>query len=93
MTEEIPPSAFAAMRALRDEMRARLDRNEDYRAWKALDDALRELDPPRLPAVRDFVVETSRTDSTVADSRDPAEREPPVRPRMGFPESNQVRGR
>ena len=70
MTEETPRSAFAAMRALRDEMRARLDRNEDYRAWKALDDALRELDPPRLPTVGDFAVETSRMASVLADIRD-----------------------
>ncbi len=73
MTEEDPPSAFAAMRALRDEMRARLDRNEDYRAWKALDDALRELDPPRLPKARDFDVETSRMASVVADIRESGE--------------------
>ncbi len=70
MAQEIPSSAFAAMRALRDEMRARLDRNEDYRAWKALDDALRELDPPRLPTVGDFAVEASRMASVVADIRD-----------------------
>jgi hypothetical protein len=46
-------SAFAAMRALRDQLRERLDQNEDYRAWKALDDALRDLEP-RLPQVLDF---------------------------------------
>src|SRR3712207_1883194 len=40
------PSAISAIRALRDELRARLDRNEDYRAWKALDETLRQLDPP-----------------------------------------------
>ena len=39
-------SAFAAMRALRDELRARLEENEDYRAWKALDEAVRQLEPP-----------------------------------------------
>ena len=70
MTEETTRSAFAAIRALRDELRDRLDRNEDYRAWKALDDALRELDPPRLPTVGDFAVETSRMASVVADIRD-----------------------
>jgi hypothetical protein len=48
MPEE-KPSAFAAMRALRDELRARLDQNEDYRAWKALDEVLRELEPRTLP--------------------------------------------
>ena len=84
MTEETTPprSAFAALRALRDEFRARLDRNEDYRAWKALDDALRELDPPRLPTVHDFTVEASRPASMVGDSRDPAERDAPVCPRL-----------
>ena len=44
MPEEIL-SAFAAMRALRDELRAKLDQSEDYRAWKALDKVLRELEP------------------------------------------------
>jgi hypothetical protein len=33
------PSAFEAMRALRDELRARLDEDEDYRAVR--DDACR----------------------------------------------------
>jgi hypothetical protein len=42
-------SAFAAMRTLRDELMARLDQNEDYRAWKALDEALRQLEPPTMP--------------------------------------------
>ena len=48
MPEE-KPSAFAAMRALRDELRARLDQNDDYRAWKALDQFLCELEPRTLP--------------------------------------------
>ena len=52
-------SAFAAMRALRDDLRARLDKQEDYRAWKALDDALRDLDP-RLPTAAPLSVETFR---------------------------------
>jgi hypothetical protein len=47
-------SAFAAMRALRDELRARLDQNEDYRAWKALDKALRELEPRSVPTAVDL---------------------------------------
>jgi hypothetical protein len=47
-------SAFAAMRALRDELRARLDQNEDYRAWKALDEVLRELEPPTVPKAVDL---------------------------------------
>jgi len=42
-------SAFAAMRALRDELRARLDHSEDYRAWKALDEVLHQLEPPTMP--------------------------------------------
>jgi hypothetical protein len=50
------PSAFAAMRALRDELRARLDQNEDYRAWKALDDALRQLEPPTMPRAVDLAL-------------------------------------
>jgi len=77
MTEE-HPSALAAMRALRDEIRARLDQNEDYRAWKALDAALRELEPPRLPtahdfalpAASDFAVETSLADLNFAQTRE-----------------------
>jgi hypothetical protein len=42
-------SAFAAIRALRDELRARLDQSEDYRAWKALDEVLRQLEPRTMP--------------------------------------------
>jgi len=44
LIEQLP-----AMRALRDELRARLDDNEDYRAWKALDDAVRHLEPRSMP--------------------------------------------
>jgi hypothetical protein len=47
-------SAFAAMRALRNELRARLDQNEDYRAWKALDEVLRELEPRSVPKAVDL---------------------------------------
>ena len=54
-------SAFAAMRALRDELRARLDQNEDYRAWKALDDALRQLEPPTLPKAVDLALSEMST--------------------------------
>jgi hypothetical protein len=52
---EIDPdfSAFAAMRALRDQLRERLDQSEDYRAWMALDEALRQLEPG-LPRTADF---------------------------------------
>jgi hypothetical protein len=49
-------SAFAAMRALRDELRARLDQNEDYRAWKALEEALRQLEPPTMPRAVDLAL-------------------------------------
>jgi len=53
-------SAFAAMRALRDELRARLDQNEDYRAWKALDEALRQIEPRTLPQAVDFALSHMR---------------------------------
>jgi hypothetical protein len=49
-------SAFAAMRALRDELRARLEENEDYRAWKALDEAVRQLEPPTMPRAVDLAL-------------------------------------
>jgi hypothetical protein len=48
-------SAIAAMRTLRGELRDRPDQNEDYRAWKALDQALRELEPPSLPQPVEFL--------------------------------------
>ena len=48
-------SAIAAMRTLRGELRDRPDQNEDYRAWKALDHALRELEPPSLPQPVEFL--------------------------------------
>jgi hypothetical protein len=65
-------SAFAAVRALRDEIKARLERNEDFRAWKALDDAIREMDPPSLPRAVELTVHmggsmpASRVDSISA---------------------------
>ena len=46
------------MRTLRDQLRERLDQNEDYRAWKALDEALCQLEPPALPQVLDFNLDT-----------------------------------
>jgi hypothetical protein len=49
-------SAFAAVRALRDELRARLDENEDYRAWKVLDEAVRRLDPPTMPKAVELAI-------------------------------------
>jgi hypothetical protein len=69
MREE-KPSAFAAMRALRDELRARLDQNEDYRAWKALDEVLRELEPRTPPKAVDLALNAistppGRTDPTL----------------------------
>lgn len=48
--------AIAAIRALRDELRARLEQNEDYRAWKALDEVVRELEPRTMPRALDFTV-------------------------------------
>jgi hypothetical protein len=63
-------SAFAAMRALRDELRARLDQNEDYRAWKALDEALRQLEPRTLPQVVDFALSQMRTASGSREDED-----------------------
>ena len=56
MTEQNAPSAFAGIRALRDELRARLDRTEDFRGWKALDEALRELELPAMPRAVELVV-------------------------------------
>jgi hypothetical protein len=56
-------SAFAAMRALRDQLRERLDQNEDYRAWKALDEALRDLEPRTLPQALDFALDSISDDS------------------------------
>jgi hypothetical protein len=50
------PSALAALRALRDELRERLEQNEDYRALMVLDDALRQLDPPTLPKAVDLAL-------------------------------------
>jgi hypothetical protein len=62
-------SAIAAMRALRDELRERLDLNEDYRAWKALDQALRELEPPSLPQAVEFALSTMRAPSGPTEAR------------------------
>jgi hypothetical protein len=44
-------SAVAAIRALRDVLRNKLDQNEDYRAWKALDEVVRQLEPTTMPRV------------------------------------------
>jgi hypothetical protein len=55
------PSAYAAMRSLRDELRARLDENEDYRAWKALDEALRELEPRSMTKAVDLALSAIAT--------------------------------
>ena len=51
-------SALAAMRGLRDQLRERLEENEDYRAWRALDQALRELEPRSLPQAVDLALST-----------------------------------
>ncbi len=49
-----------------------LDRNEDYRAWKALDEVLRDLEPPRLPRAIDFGVETFSREIAPPPRRDRA---------------------
>lgn len=56
------PSAFAAMRALRDDLRARLDQSEDYRAWKALDEALHQLEPPTMPRAVELALSAMGSD-------------------------------
>jgi len=70
MPEE-KPSAYAAMRALRDELRARLDENEDYRAWKALDEALRELEPRSMPKAVGLALSAIATTPGLADTQLP----------------------
>lgn len=47
-------SAFGAIGALRDQIEARLNQNEDYRALKALEAALREVAGPGLPKTGSF---------------------------------------
>jgi len=42
------------------ELRTRLDQSEDYRAWKALDEALRQIEPRTLPQVVDFALSQMR---------------------------------
>ena len=64
-------SAFAAMRALRDELRARLDQNEDYRAWKALDEVLRELEPRSVPKAVDLAHNEIATPPEHTDAKSP----------------------
>ena len=50
-------SAFGAMRALRDESEGgKLEENEDYRAWKALDETVRQLEPPTMPRAVDLAL-------------------------------------
>jgi hypothetical protein len=60
-------SAFASMRALRDELRARLDQNEDYRAWQALNEALRQLEPPTMPRAVDLAL-SAMSDLAVSET-------------------------
>jgi len=69
---EQKPSAYAAMRALRDELRARLDENEDYRAWKALDEALRELEPRSMPKAVGLALSAIATTETELPRADDA---------------------
>jgi len=71
-------SAYAAMRALRDELRARLDENEDYRAWKALDEALRELEPRSMPKAVDLALDAIATTAGLAEPKLPRADDPPL---------------
>jgi len=64
-------SAFSAMRALRDELRARLDQNEDYRAWKALDEVLREMEPRTVPKAVDLAHTAKATAPEYTDAKLP----------------------
>jgi hypothetical protein len=75
---EQKPSAYAAMRALRDELRARLDENEDYRAWKALDEALRELEPRSLPKAVGLALSAIATTAGPADTELPRADDAPL---------------
>ena len=69
MTHDDARPAFAAIRALRDELRARLDRHEDFRAWKALDEVLREVDPPSMPKAVELVLASSDRETLLAFDR------------------------
>ena len=75
---EQKPSAYAAMRSLRDELRARLDENEDYRAWKALDEALRELEPRSMPKAVDLALSAIATTAGLADTELPRADDAPL---------------
>jgi hypothetical protein len=75
---EQKPSAYAAMRALRDELRARLDENEDYRAWKALDEALRELEPRSMPKAVDLALSAIAPTAGLADPELPRADDAPL---------------
>jgi len=75
---EQTPSAYAAMRALRDELRARLDESEDYRAWKALDEALRELEPRSMPKAVGLALSAIGTTPGLADTELPRADDAPL---------------
>jgi hypothetical protein len=83
LRDNIP--AIAAVQGLRDQLKARLDQNEDFRAWQALERAVRELEPRnnRTVSVRGGVVVEPRsvpTASVVAHVEEsgstPADEEP-----------------
>jgi hypothetical protein len=76
-------SAFAAVRALRDELRSRLDENEDYRAWKALDEALRQLEPRTMPKAVDLAL------SSISETVNGTGTEPKL-PNVGAPLGDDV---
>jgi|tagenome__1003787_1003787.scaffolds.fasta_scaffold20498842_2 hypothetical protein len=82
------PSAFEAMRALRDELRARLDEDEDYRAWKALDEALRQLEPRTLPKAVDLALRAIATPSGLVDAELPRVDDAP----LDFPKRDRAKG-
>jgi hypothetical protein len=49
LSENMP--AVAAVQGLRDQLKARLDQNEDFRAWQALERVMRELQPRNIRSV------------------------------------------
>jgi hypothetical protein len=61
LRDNIP--AITAVQGLRDQLKARLDQNEDFRAWQALERAVRELEPRnnRTVSVRGGVVVEPRS--------------------------------
>ena len=58
-------SAVAALRVLRNSIEARLQENEDFRVLQALDQALAEIDRPKLPKVRQLQTELETTAQSI----------------------------